>query len=515
MTAPILWCICCQPAPAAVNDSRITVQSSSDVSTLREAVVRYLWGFEGFPADKLPTSVELNVPSPVGGLDGLQRVDLIRIVMEAREEVVAHHFIPAEPNHRLVIVHQGHACTLDDRSDEAGLDRGLQRTIAALLRNGYSVLGMYMPRFAPDRCVAGHSLMAGIQTLGSPLKFFLEGVAVSLNYLKTQSRRDRFPWYVEFDMTGLSGGGWTTVVYAAIDPTIQLSFPVAGSLPLYMRRMLGGDFEQVHPPFYRLAGYPDLYVMGSYGFGRRQIQVFNRYDSCCFGEAQHNWLVVGDSWEGALRKYEARVQGTLHSLGAGSFDVKIDDSATHHQISDATIADVILRELSLRRTCPPTPAACTAARNATVVVRHDTSHSRPNRLWWQWRGTTSDEIGSDAAAEYLACVYSDGVLVTDYAVQPEDDCGERTCWSSDGHASEYRNLAANSDGISRLKLERGRILLRGESARLPLPESAPMFTSGAPLCIQLMRTDGDECWQSTFPPPARENTEERFRDSIP
>ena len=36
-------------------------------------------------------------------------------------------------------------------------------------------------------------------------------------------------------MAGLSGGGWTTTLYAAIDPSIRYSFPVAGTIPLYLR----------------------------------------------------------------------------------------------------------------------------------------------------------------------------------------------------------------------------------------------------------------------------------------
>ena len=93
---------------------------------------------------------------------------------------------------------------------------------------------------------------------GNQLKFFLEPVAVSLNYLK--------PRYKEVNMAGLSGGGWTATLYAAVDPTIRYSFPVAGSIPLYLRTGGSvGDKEQYLEEFYRIAGYPDLYVLGAYG----------------------------------------------------------------------------------------------------------------------------------------------------------------------------------------------------------------------------------------------------------
>ena len=82
--------------------------------------------------------------------------------------------------------------------------------------------------------------------------------------------------YQDVIMIGHSGGGWTTTLAAAIDPRIRLSFPVAGSLPLYLQEGPCGitaDYEQVVPSLYRdRASYLDLYVLGSVGAGRRQVQ---------------------------------------------------------------------------------------------------------------------------------------------------------------------------------------------------------------------------------------------------
>ena len=204
-------------------------------------------------------------------------------------EGLAYHFIPQHPNGELVIVHQGHACTLDDDPSPAEVGYGLQRTIAALLREGYGVLGVFMPHMRPGDCTGGHDALMQLSTTGSPLKYFLEPVAISLNHLKTRSRSGQFPKYRAFHMVGLSGGGWTTTVYAAIDPTIRCSFPVAGTFPLYLR--IGGsvgDREQYETSFYGLAGYPDLYILGAHGRGRKQVQILVRRDDCCFGQAQHD-----------------------------------------------------------------------------------------------------------------------------------------------------------------------------------------------------------------------------------
>src|SRR4029078_5123355 len=108
-----------------------------------------------------------------------------------------------------------------------------------------------------------------------------------LNYLKTRSRFGRFPAYQTLHMLGLSGGGWTTTDYAAIGPGIRCSFPVAGTIPLALRSGGSvGDREQYEPSFYRIAGYPDLYILGASGRGRKQVHVLVRRDACCFGDAE-------------------------------------------------------------------------------------------------------------------------------------------------------------------------------------------------------------------------------------
>src|SRR5205085_148225 len=101
----------------------------------------------------------------------------------------------------------------------------------------------------------GHDKMFSLTTEGSPMKFFLEPVAVCVNYALARDRKMR-----DVTMIGLSGGGWTTTLYAAVDTRVRLSIPVAGSLPLYLRWGGSvGDTEQFLESFYRIAGYPDLY----------------------------------------------------------------------------------------------------------------------------------------------------------------------------------------------------------------------------------------------------------------
>jgi hypothetical protein len=212
----------------------------------------------------------------------------------------------------------------------------MANAIDTLLGSGYAVLAAYMPHMRPDDCrTVPHGQMFDLAIKsGSQLKFFLEPVAISLNAL-----RDR---YKEVHMAGLSGGGWTTTLYAAVDPSIRCSFPVAGTIPLYLRsRGSIGDKEQYLDEFYRLAGYPDLYVLGALGAGRNQVQILNRKDDCCFGEAQHDARRNGLDYEPAMRVYEKVVQD---AVGPKHFLLVIDESAPRHMIS-AEAVQVMLREM--------------------------------------------------------------------------------------------------------------------------------------------------------------------------
>jgi hypothetical protein len=346
-------------AQPLVDDRDITIATPQDVITKRAQLLQFIWGDDGFPSTKLPSAVELDDSSPVNDLTNLARVDTLTIGMEAGQTGYAHHFIAQRPNFRLVVLHQGHACTFDDSADLSDTGLGMKRTINALLADGYSVLAVYMPglvQFAtrvtvndcgqvPDR---HNDILTNVSVpTGSPLKFFLEPVAVGLNYLKTRAASDGFPPYEEFAMVGLSGGGWATTVYSAIDPTIKTSIQVAGSLPLYLRwPYTVGDLEQTLPSFYEIAGYPDLYVLGAHGTGRTQVQILLRRDTCCFGEAQHSVADTAMSYDEAVREVETNVRFALYWLGSGFFRLEIDESTASHTISWNAIVNQILAELN-------------------------------------------------------------------------------------------------------------------------------------------------------------------------
>ena len=98
---------------------------------------------------------------------------------------------------------------------------------------------------------------------------------------------------------------------------IPLFYRVGGSI---------GDIEQFLPQLYRdIAGYPDLYVLGAYGKGRKQIQILNRKDDCCFGQKQHD---PARNYDADIHVIEQSVKDRLSLLGAsGQYNLIIDDVA--------------------------------------------------------------------------------------------------------------------------------------------------------------------------------------------
>jgi hypothetical protein len=387
------------PLSGLGDDRRITITTAADVARTRQALINFIWGAPGIPTGKLPTVIK-NDLSPVSNLTNLERVDTLIINMEAGQTSYAHHFIPQRKNNRLVILHNGHDSTFDDSSALADVGAGMQRTINGLLMDGYSVLAVYMPHIVQFHTRLSVNDVGSIShddmfnrihvQQGSVMKFFLEPVAVSLNYLKTRSAADGFPVYQDFSMIGLSGGGWTTTVYAAIDPTIKFSFPVAGSIPLYSV----GDTEQTLPSFYRIAGYLDLYVLGSYGSGRKQVQILNRREGYPFGEAEYNAVAhVGMSYDDALRDYEYRVRVALSNLEPGGFfRLEIDEAAPSHMISWNALVNTILAELNGGR------SFIGAASSTDAFVRGQNGH-----LWHNgpggWQDTSFAMVGVPAVVQ--------------------------------------------------------------------------------------------------------------------
>jgi hypothetical protein len=309
--------------------SLIEINNAADITAKRDQLILYIWGKDGFPGAKLPSEIQTGIKDD--RYDhmykmNLERIDKLVIDMDYNMQSVAYLFIPKKNKNKVIIYHQGH------RGD---FSNGLE-TIETLVANEYAVLAFAMPLKGMNNKPVVNIPRFGrlklenhehLKMLPFPFKYFMEPMAVGLNHVLLNG-------YTKSYMIGISGGGWTTTLYAAIDTRIIKSFPVAGSFPIYLRseaKRDWGDYEQTEPHLYRIANYPELYIMGAFGKGRKQYQLLNKYDACCFAGPKYQ-LYVGP------------VKAKMKKLGQGEFDVFSDDSHKEHKISKP-VMDIVLDEL--------------------------------------------------------------------------------------------------------------------------------------------------------------------------
>lgn len=127
-------------------------------------------------------------------------------------------------------------------------------------------LGFNCSKCDPTTCTS-HNWFEQFEDQGDhPIRYFLEAVVLVTNYALDVLK------YNKVVMTGLSGGGWTTTIAAALDPRISLSMPIAGSIPqtpsllwpyhipdLPENHVGNGDYEQNEMrPMYQQCGWACL-----------------------------------------------------------------------------------------------------------------------------------------------------------------------------------------------------------------------------------------------------------------
>ena len=87
-------------------------------------------------------------------------------------------------------------------------------------------------------------------------------------------------------VTGLSGGGWQTIILGALDTRVRLAAPNAGYIGLDSRvrhRADRGDIEQNAADLAATADYPLLTAMLA---PRPALLLYNEHDDCCFQTAR-------------------------------------------------------------------------------------------------------------------------------------------------------------------------------------------------------------------------------------
>ena len=300
-------------------DSLILINSENDVIDKRKALTNFIWN------DQIPYSSTLLIDKNIideryQNISNLKSIYRLDIGMEYNINSIAYLFLPENSNNKLIIYHQGHGGDFVNGKDN----------IDFFLDQDYTVLAFSMPLLGMNNQpiidldhfgkikFTNHKQLQFLESSDfSPVKFFIEPIGVSLNYLDENFDFD------SYYMMGISGGGWTTVLFSAIDDRISQSYSVAGTYPIFMRSDSKniGDYEQIIPELYRITNYLELYILSSYGDDRIHVQIFNNNDPCCF-----SGNISGI--------YDHKINERLIKLDKGNFFLYIDDTHNEHKISE-------------------------------------------------------------------------------------------------------------------------------------------------------------------------------------
>lgn len=200
--------------------------------------------------------------------------------------------------------------------------------IKSLVSKGYEVWTVDMPLsglnaatsvvdgpFGGKVLVTSHDTMAVLQTPDyNPIRLFLEPTLAIVNSLELRG-------FTYIGMSGLSGGGWLTALYMALDTRIDAGYSVAGSMPFYVRSWAPphssvGDWEQMAVAALGV-DYTDLYILAAMDRSFTNIHIVS--DPCCFGGY-------------AANHYHDFVSGVASSLG-GTYETVFDTTTSAHTVS--------------------------------------------------------------------------------------------------------------------------------------------------------------------------------------
>ena len=313
-------------------DSLIKIDSKSDIDQKRNFLTEFFWDVgiqqqHDIYQNRLP-EVESDISdSRYNDFQNLKHIDRLTVEMEYGINSISYLFIPEKSNEKLILYHQGHGGDFILGED----------TIQFFLDRNFTVLASTMPLVGMNNQpvveidglgkikLISHDQLRLLEANNfNPMKIFLDPIRINLNFIEMEYDFNRY------SMIGLSGGGWTAVVYSAIDERISDSFSVAGSMPFYLRvddRDIG-DYEQTNTDLYQNVNYLELYVLSAYGDGRKHIQIFNKNDPCCFS---------GNGYE----TYEFIIKDKISQLGNGDFQVFVDGTHNEHKISDTALEYII------------------------------------------------------------------------------------------------------------------------------------------------------------------------------
>ena len=236
----------------------------------------------GGPVWQLPDDIQIG--DQIG-----KSYDLVYNVLHDGTRNSAFWFHPDTPNGKYFFYHQGH------RGDPRTYGMS---TINGLLAEGYEVVAFQMPDVN-----AGHNKYNDVEY---GLCVFVEPVIRMLNYLEDKNLAN------EVFMVGISGGGWTTSVVAAMDARIKGAYPVAGGMP----GPNNGDFEQ-------RAMVQVMDLLDQWRLARRVLAIQNYNDPCCSSGDAYLTFDAGPNFDAWVDYHNNK-----HSISKNSLALIIADAAS-------------------------------------------------------------------------------------------------------------------------------------------------------------------------------------------
>ena len=250
-----------------------------------------------------------NLDKQYGKFNNLKEIDQLTFFNKYGVDNIALLFKPKNTTKKLLLYHQGNF----------GNYCSGKKAISFFVDKGYHVLAYQLPLNGtnPDiknlegEYIHSTSSLIRFNSYEKPyLTHYVTPIVLGIDYITDNYK------FLSISMTGISDGGWSTVMVAATDNRINYSFPVAGTLPINLSAGREGVSSLAgNKQFFNQFPYLDLYLLGSTGLGRSQIQISFLRDRCCFS---------GDR----STLYSNYVQN-LATKFDGNFEIKIFDSANH------------------------------------------------------------------------------------------------------------------------------------------------------------------------------------------
>ncbi len=165
-----------------------------------------------------------------------------------------------------------------------------------------------------------HYRMNQLDLVGTAgLAVFYESLRRSLDIAVALPHADR----TRIGVTGLSGGGWQTIILSALDTRVTLSNPVAGHASYVTRAQWPntdlGDSEQTPSDLATIADYPHLNAL----VAPRPLQLtYNAKDNCCFR---------ADYAAGPMLQWATPVFRLLDAAGRFAYHVNHDEGHNYER----------------------------------------------------------------------------------------------------------------------------------------------------------------------------------------